>query len=115
MANRKRKIKKTFYLSEKENAELKRKAKLVGLNESSLVRSLLSGYEPREKPDERFYYELRLLSGISSNLNRLVRKAEVLGFIDEPMLREENKKWQDFRLDVMKKFLSPVEAERKWE
>lgn len=48
-------IKKQFWLSEKDAADLKRKAQRCGVTEISVIRQLLHGYEPREKPDERFY------------------------------------------------------------
>ena len=50
-----KRIKKQFWLSPKDAEELKRKAELAGLTETAVVRLLIRGYEPREKPDERFY------------------------------------------------------------
>lgn len=50
-----RTIKKQVWLSPQEDAELKRKVRLTGLTKAALVRMLIRDYEPREKPDERFY------------------------------------------------------------
>lgn len=50
-----KRIKKQFWLSPKDAEELKRKAELAGLTETAVVRLLIRGYEPREKPDGRFY------------------------------------------------------------
>ncbi|NBK78237.1 hypothetical protein D5272_06445 [bacterium D16-76] len=44
-------IKKQFWLSEKDAADLKRKAQRCGVTEISVIRQLLHGYEPREKYD----------------------------------------------------------------
>ena len=46
-----KRIKKQFWLSPKDAEELKRKAELAGLTETAVVRLLIRGYEPREKPD----------------------------------------------------------------
>ena len=50
-----RRIKKQFWLSPQDARELKRKAKLCGITETAVIRILLHGYEPKEKPDARFY------------------------------------------------------------
>lgn len=52
--NRKRKIAKRIWLNEMEERELKRKAKKAGVSQSGLVRSLIRGYEPKEKPGKEF-------------------------------------------------------------
>ena len=102
-----KRIKKQFWLSPKDAEELKRKAELAGLTETAVVRLLIRGYEPREKPDGRFNDAMRNLSAIGNNINQLAAKANALNFIDTPMLREEARKWHDFRLDVRKKYLLP--------
>lgn len=51
----KRTVKKQFWFSKVEAQDLKKKAKKACLTEAALIRLLLRGYEPREKPDERFY------------------------------------------------------------
>ena len=40
---------------------------------------LLIGYEPREKPDERFYDVMRELSAIGNNINQLAHQANARG------------------------------------
>lgn len=52
---RKRNIQKIVRLSRDEAQDLQKKAKKACLSEAGLIRLLLRGYEPREKPDERFY------------------------------------------------------------
>ena len=61
---RKRGIKKQFWFNKEEATILKKKAKKVGVNESTLIRDLVMGFEPKEKPDERFYYSLKQLRSI---------------------------------------------------
>ena len=40
-----------------------------------MFRLLLRSYEPKEKPDGRFYDAMRELSAIGNNINQLARKA----------------------------------------
>ena len=95
---RKRNVEKHFYFSEEEAYFLQQKSKMTGYNESKLIRCLLQGYQPKERPDREFYTFMNELSLIGSRVNQLAVKANSLGFIDTPMLREEVKKWHDFRL-----------------
>ena len=111
----KNRIKKQIWLSEEDNAELKRKAALTGLTEAAVFRLLLRSYEPKEKPDERFYETMRELSAIGNNLNQLAAKANTLGFVDAPMLQREAQRWHKFQADVESVFLRHVKSEMKWQ
>ena len=113
--NRKRNIPIRVWLSRSENAELNRKAKMTGLPKSTVIRLLLHGYEPREKPDARFYEAMRQLSAIGNNINQLAVKANALGFIDAPMLKAEALRWHRFQADVEAVFLRPGESNLKWQ
>ena len=62
-------------LTKEEKDEWQRKAEMACLNESALVRLLMKGYEPKEKPDECFFEAMRELSSIGNNINQLARKA----------------------------------------
>ena len=103
----KQRIKKQFWLSPQDARELKRKAKLCGITETAVIRILLHSYEPKEKPDARFYEAMRQLAAIGNNINQLAAKANALDFVDAPMLREEAKRWREFRLDVSRSYLLP--------
>ena len=110
-----RRIKKQFWLSPQDVRELKRKAELCGITEAALVRLLLRGYEPREKPDAIFYDTMRELSAIGNNINQLAVKANALGFIDVPMLKAEALRWHKFQADIESVFLRPGESNLKWQ
>lgn len=109
-----KRIKKQFWLSPQEVAELKRKAELTGLSETAVVRLLIRGYELREKPDSDFYEAMRKLSAIGNNINQLAVKAHALGFIDAPMLKTEALRWHQFQADVEATFLRPQQSNLKW-
>lgn len=111
----KQRIKKQFWLSPQEAKELKRKAKLCGITETAVIRTLLRGYEPREKPDAKFYDAMRELSAIGNNINQLAIKANALGFIDVPMLKAEAMRWHKFQADIEAVFLRPGQSNLKWQ
>ena len=86
---RKRNVDKHIWFDRQEAQDLQKKAKKACLTEAALIRLLIRGYEPREKPDERFYDAMRELSAIGNNINQLAIKANALGFVDSQMLKNE--------------------------
>ena len=99
---RKRNIQKIVRFNRKEAQDLAAKAKKACLSEAGLIRLLIRGYEPKEKPDDRFYDVMRELSSIGNNINQLAAKANTLGFIDAPMLKNEAAKWNKFQSEIEK-------------
>ena len=91
------------------------KAKKACLSEAGLIRLLIRGYEPKEKPDDRFYDVMRELSSIGNNINQLAAKANTLGFIDAPMLKNEAAKWNKFQSEIERTYLRPNQSEMKWQ
>lgn len=112
---KRRTVKKQFWFSRDEAQDLQRKAKKTCLSEAALVRLLVRGYEPREKPDERFYDVMRQLSAIGNNINQLSVKANTLGFVDAPQLKKEAERWHKFQADVERQFLRPNACDMKWQ
>ena len=110
-----RRIKKQFWLSPQDASELKRKAKLCGITETAVIRILLHGYEPKEKPDARFYEAMRQLATIGNNINQLAVKANALDFVDTPMLKTEAVRWHQFQADIEAVFLRPGQSNLKWQ
>jgi hypothetical protein len=94
-------------MNEAEVKTLSLKARKAGLSESALIRLLVQGYAPREKPDDRFYITMRQLAGLGNNCRQLAAKANALGFIDAPMLRVEMEKWNAFRMEIKRKYFAP--------
>lgn len=111
----KRTIKKQFWFSKAEAQDLQKKAKRTCLTEAALVRLLLKGYEPREKPDDRFYDVMRELSAIGNNIHQLSAKANALNFIDALALAKEAERWHRFQADVEREFLRPEHSGLKWQ
>ena len=112
----KQRIKKQFWFSPQEAKELKRKAKLCGITETAVIRILLRGYEPREKPDAIFYDTMRELSAIGNNINQLAAKANALGFIDTPMLKKRSASMAtSCRRRIEREYLRPEKSNLKWQ
>ena len=111
----KRTIKKQFWLTREEAKELEGKAKRTCLTEASLLRLLIKGFEPKEKPDDRFYDVMRELNAIGNRFNQIAIKANALGFIDAPMLEKEIEKLNQFQLKVERHFLTPEKNKDKWQ
>ena len=112
---RARNIQKIVRFSRDEAQDLQKKAKKACLSEAGLIRLLLRGYEPREKPDERFYDVMRELSSIGNNINQLAVKANALGFVDAPQLKKEAERWHKFQADIERTYLRPDKSEMKWQ
>lgn len=112
---RKRNIQKIVRFSRDEAQDLQKKAKKACLSEAGLIRLLLRGYEPREKPEERFYDVMRELSSIGNNINQLAVKANALGFVDAPQLKKEAERWHKFQADIERTYLRPDKSEMKWQ
>ena len=112
---RKRNIQKIVRFSRDEAQDLQKKAKKACLSEAGLIRLLLRGYEPREKPDERFYDVMREISSIGNNINQLAVKANALGFVDAPQLKKEAERWHKFQADIERTYLRPGKSKMKWQ
>ena len=112
---KRRTVKKQFWFSRDEAQDLQKKAKKTCLTEAALVRLLVRGYEPKERPDERFYDAMRQLSSIGNNINQLAVKANSLGFVDAPQLKKEAERWHKFQADVERTFLRPDKSDMKWQ
>ena len=110
-----RNIQKIIRLNRSEAQDLQKKAKKACVSEAGFIRLLLKGYEPREKPDEKFYDAMRELSAIGNNINQLSVKANTLGFVDTPMLKREAQRWHKFQADIERAFLRPEKSEMKWQ
>ena len=112
---RKKNIDKHIWFSRAEAQELQRKAKKACLSEAGLIRLLIKGYEPKEKPDDRFYDVMRELSAIGNNINQLAAKANTLGFVDAPLLKSEAEKWNKFQSEIERRYLRPEKSNMKWQ
>lgn len=94
---------------------MQKKSKKACLSEAGLLRLLLKGYEPREKPSKEFCDALSELNTIGNNLNQLVAKAHKLDFIDAPELEKQMQTWAEFQSRIEEDYLVPLESRLKWQ
>jgi len=92
---------KHFFFNDAELNDLTQKAKKAGLSEAALVRMLLRGYAPKEKPDEEFYSLMRKISVVANSINQLAQD------INLPEIKREAEHWRAFRMEVKRRFLEP--------
>lgn len=104
---RKRNVQILFRLTDGEAEQLNDLVRKSGRSKEAFLRDMVKGYRLCEKPDPEFYQIMRELSAIGNRINQLAAKANALGFVDAPMLREEAKKWHEFQIDIRKRYLLP--------
>ena len=96
-----------FRLTEEEAEHLNELVRKSGRSKEAFLREMVRGYQLCEKPDPEFYKMMRELSAIGNRINQLAVKANALGFVDTPMLREEARKWHEFQIDIRRRYLLP--------
>ena len=104
---RKRNVQILFRLTEDEAEHLNELVRKSGRTKEAFLREMVKGYQLCEKPDPEFYKMMRELSAIGNRINQLAVKANALGFVDTPMLREEARKWHEFQIEIRKRYLLP--------
>ena len=106
-------IRKTFRFNRAEAQDLEKKAKKACLSQSDLIRMLLKGYVPPEKPGEEFYDKLAEMRSIGDQLERMALH------VNDPdtakRFEEEAKRWYKFQSEVEKEFIRPTRSDLKWQ
>lgn len=101
----KRSIKKQVWLNRDEAQELQKKAKKACLTEASLIRTLIAGYSPKEKPDERFYEFMGELRRLSEEISKISGSMFRFGGDEAINLSLELDKLHKFEADIEEYFL----------
>ena len=100
-----KKIKKQFWFDEETDQKLKDYSRRTGINQSQIVRMLIRGYRPKEKPDNQFYTCMRQLYRISNNLNQLATIANKYKTIDSSRLANAIEDVKRCTLEIEHQFL----------
>ena len=101
----KRTIKKQVWLNRKEAQDLQKKADKACLEESTLIRVLIAGYQPKEKPDERFYEFMGELRRLSDSMSKISDNLYRFGADEAKMLSAELDRLHKFEAEIEKRFL----------
>ena len=84
---RKRFKEKTLYLSEKENKILLERAKKENLSVSEFLRKLIRDFQPTSPDINIIAKHTPALKQIGNDLNRITRRAYMIGYVDERSLK----------------------------
>ena len=82
------------------------------MSEAALIRFLFNSYEPREKPDDRFYDAMNLINDFAGSLELMSYKASGE---QRKMLEVEIERWHQFQADIENEFLRPGRSKLKWQ
>ena len=94
-------------LTQEEMEALNNKASEAKMSREAFIRQVLSGAEIKAKPPADFYKLIVEVRKVGSNLNQLVKRAQVLDFIATPALQKvmaeiretEDMLWDTFQND----------------
>lgn len=107
-------ISKHIRLTEEEAADWKRKAEMIGFKESSMVRALVNGYEPKEKPDLQFFSAIDFIKSFADEIRKMRNTIRSTGTADTAELDKEIKRWQKLRHELEVKYLAPDPGFMLW-
>ena len=108
-------ISKHIRLTEEQAADWKRKAEMIGFKESSMVRALVDGYEPKEKPDLNFFAAMNRIVEFTDEIRELRNAIQSTGSFDTDELRKEIRRWQKLRRDLEVRYLAPDPGFMLWQ
>ena len=112
---KKRDILRQFRFNKKENDMLKMKSAKCGITDSALVRLLVLGFQPKEKPDKAFYDVMRNLSSMTNSLNQVAAKANSLDFVDVPLLMKTINNIEKMRYELHQYYIKPDRDNSLWQ
>lgn len=110
-----RTIQKHIMMTPLEAEDLNQKAKLTCLTEAALIRFLIKGFHPREKPGDEFYKYMREMSLIGNNINQIAAKVNSLGIFDSVQFAGEMEKLHQLEADLEEHFLVPEDRRDQWQ
>lgn len=110
----KRTIRKYYTLNREEAELLKKKAKKACRSEAGLVRELVRGYSPREKPGLEFYDAMHEVAQMADRLQSILIKTRGITPEENKLLSDEIMRWRKFQADIERRFLTPDDGVAKW-
>ena len=93
------------YLTLEEKEDLHEKASAACMDHNRFIRMLISGYEPRPAPDDRFYEVMDLVRGMGDRLEQLQTVVRDQG--SAKFLVQEAEKWHLLQQAIEQRYLIP--------
>lgn len=100
----KREVYKTFRVNEEEDKIIREKAERCNLSQAALIRMLALGFIPGEAPPEEFYEKMDELNREGVKLERLVAKANAMGFTDREELKKVFERIDELTSEIKQRF-----------
>jgi hypothetical protein len=100
----KREVYKTFRVNEEEDKIIREKAERCNLSQAALIRMLALGFIPGEAPPEEFYEKMDELNREGVKLERLVAKANAMGFTDCEELKKVFERIDELTMEIKQRF-----------
>ena len=102
---RKRVVKFQTWLSREEKDILRKKARFVGMSESSFITCWIKDIHPKEKPPPEFYDLINELRRIGINLNQIAHVANATHFINNNKYDLNTKELKEIIKLIKEKYL----------
>ena len=104
---RKRNIRVQVWMNRNEKTKLQTNAKKSGMNQETYIRTLITGYVPREQPPVDYHSFIRELRAIRNNLNQIAVHAHTTGHLDKAVFQYEANRLRATVLDIQKAVTLP--------
>ncbi|MDR0292788.1 MAG: plasmid mobilization relaxosome protein MobC [Oscillospiraceae bacterium] len=112
---RKRNIRYQLWLDEQEAERFNRLVQRSGLPREVYLRQLINGLVPTDTPPPDYFYMMKELRAIGTNLNQIARKANVLNVIDVQRYDAAVVMLNNAVIEITRAVMLPRKMERKIE
>ena len=110
VSEKKRTIKKSFWVNSDEDAVIRKNAKATSLSEAGYFRMLATGFIPVTNPDERFWSAMEEKREFSRKIDDIAIKAD--NSADAIAIMKEARKWALFQNEIEMEVLRPKKSEK---
>ena len=101
-----------FVMTEAEAQDLKRKAQMVRMPESQLIRLLISGYHPPEAPGREFFTAMNRLAEQVSRIEELTKEERDTEIRN--ILFDECMELKEMRINLVREYLTGKDGQNLW-
>lgn len=116
-------VKMTVRLTEKENEDLKKKAKDASMSEAQLVRLLIKCYNPPAAPGKEFHEDMNGLLNAAEHLYSLSERIALRNVREQSedsaemirLMREASRDIHTLRMQLLEKYLKGEKVNIKWQ
>ena len=104
-----RNVKKSLWMSQEEEWDLKEKAHAACLTESEFIRQRIAGYTPPRQVDDRFWQAMELMREFANKIDAVAMKTD--NSVDMIQVMNEARKWRMFQNALEMEFIRPKRSD----